>query len=132
MTYRFQTLSHTVDLKNKLGVTRPAMNRASLGVCLRDNIRNEQIRRSNRLTDKAHRINQSRRQRAGHVARSLWGEKELACRQRTGRRSVGRPPTKWTHEPVRVTGHHWSQVARDRGSWKSKGTLLSSNGLFNG
>jgi hypothetical protein len=46
-------------------------------------------------------------QRAGHIVRRTdgrWGGKVLEWRPRTGRRSVGRPPIRWTDELLKVAG----------------------------
>ncbi|CAH2226665.1 jg3174 [Pararge aegeria aegeria] len=75
------------------------MERAMLGVSLRDQIRNEEIRRRTRVTDRAQRVAKLKWQWAGHIARRTyghWGLKVLEWRPRTGKRSVGRPPTRWT------------------------------------
>ncbi|CAH2211015.1 jg637, partial [Pararge aegeria aegeria] len=36
---------------------------------------------------------------------------------RAGKRSVGRPPTRWTDDIKRVAGSHWIQAAQNRGVW---------------
>jgi hypothetical protein len=53
----------------------------------------------------------------------LYNEKEkvLEWRPRTGRRSVGRPPPRWTDDLVKVAGSHWMRAAQDRSSWKALG-----------
>ncbi|CAH2258513.1 jg12365 [Pararge aegeria aegeria] len=38
---------------------------------------------------------------------------------RTGKRSVGRPPTRWTDDIRRVAGSRWIQAAQNRGTWNS-------------
>ncbi|KAI8434898.1 hypothetical protein MSG28_003374 [Choristoneura fumiferana] len=61
---------------------------------------------------------------AGHIARrtdNLWGRKVLKWRPRTGRRSIGRPPTRWTDDIVRIAGTRWMQVACCHSLWRSKG-----------
>ncbi|KAI8438995.1 hypothetical protein MSG28_011294 [Choristoneura fumiferana] len=66
---------------------------------------------------------------AGHIARrtdNRWGRKVLEWRPRTGRRSVGRPPTRWTDDIVRVAGNRWTQVASCR-EW---GGLCSAVDVF--
>ncbi|CAH2217061.1 jg4492 [Pararge aegeria aegeria] len=45
--------------------------------------------------------------------------KVLKWRPRTGKRSVGRPPTRWTDDIGRVAGSRWRQAARDRVLWNS-------------
>ncbi|KAI8431702.1 hypothetical protein MSG28_016171 [Choristoneura fumiferana] len=52
--------------------------------------------------------------RHNYIARrtdNRWGRKVPEWQPRTGRRSVGRPPTRWTDDIVRVTGNRWMQVA---------------------
>ncbi|CAH2217224.1 jg22441, partial [Pararge aegeria aegeria] len=79
-----------MGLIRRLRVTQRAMERAMLGVSLRDQIRNEEIRRRTRVTDIAQRVAKLKWQWAGHIARRTdgrWGLKVLEWRPRTGRRS---------------------------------------------
>ncbi|CAH2264625.1 jg6243 [Pararge aegeria aegeria] len=65
------------------------MERAMLGVSLRDRIRNEEISRRTRVTDIAQRVAKLKWQWAGHIARRTdgrWGLKVLEWRPRTGKR----------------------------------------------
>ncbi|CAH2243094.1 jg14115 [Pararge aegeria aegeria] len=81
------------------------MARAMLGVSLRDQIRNVEIRRRTRVTDIAQRVAKLKWQWAGHIVRRKtrrWGPKVLEWQPRTGKRSVGRPPTRWTDVIKRV------------------------------
>ncbi|RVE40503.1 hypothetical protein evm_014848 [Chilo suppressalis] len=124
MTYGSETWSFTAGLIRRLKVTQRAMERAMLGVSLRDRIRNEEIRRRTKVTDIAQTMALLKWQWAGHVARRTdgrWGGKVLEWRPRTGRRSVGRPPTRWTDDLVKVAGSRWMRVAQDRSVWRSLG-----------
>ncbi|PZC74016.1 hypothetical protein B5X24_HaOG208430 [Helicoverpa armigera] len=117
MTYGTETWSLTIGLISKLKVAQRAMERAMLGVSLRDRIRNEEIRRRTKVTDIAHRISKLKWQWAGHIARRAdgrWGRKVLEWRPRTSKRSVGRPPTRWTDDLIKVAGRRWMQVASNR------------------
>ncbi|KAI8427201.1 hypothetical protein MSG28_014804 [Choristoneura fumiferana] len=108
MTYGAETWSLTVGLLERLKVTQRAMERAMLGVSLRDRIRNTEIRRRTKVTDIAGKICKLKWQWAGHIARrtdNRWGRKVLEWRPRTGRRSVGRPPTRWTDDIVHERTH---------------------------
>ncbi|CAH2235766.1 jg7624 [Pararge aegeria aegeria] len=72
-----------MGLVRKLRVTQRAMERAMLGVSLRDQIRNEEIRRRTRITDMAQRVAKLKGQCAGHKARRTdgrWGLKVLEWR----------------------------------------------------
>ncbi|CAH2245611.1 jg6536 [Pararge aegeria aegeria] len=81
------------------------MERAMLGVSLRNQIRNVEIRRRTRVTDIAQRVAKLKWQWAGPIVRrkdGRWGPKVLEWQPRTGKRSVGRPPTRWTDDIKRV------------------------------
>ncbi|CAH2269561.1 jg8306 [Pararge aegeria aegeria] len=107
MTYGSETWSLTMGLIRRLRVTQRAMERAMLGVSLRDRIRNVEIRRRTKVTDIAQRVAKLKWQWAGHIVRrkdGRWGPKVLEWQPRTGKRSVGRPPTRWTDDIKRVAG----------------------------
>ncbi|CAH2237951.1 jg4645 [Pararge aegeria aegeria] len=79
------------------------MARVMLGVSLRDQIRNEEIRRRTKVTDIAQRVAKLKWQWAGHIARRAdgsWGSKVLEWQPRTGKSSVSRPPTRLTPNQV--------------------------------
>ncbi|CAH2265012.1 jg25138 [Pararge aegeria aegeria] len=98
------------------------MESAMLGVSLRDPIRDEEIRRRTRVTDIAQRVAKLKWQWAGHIAGrtdGCWGLKVLEWQPHTGKRSVGRPPTRWTDDIRRDAGSRWRQAAQDRGLWNS-------------
>ncbi|CAH2244588.1 jg11703 [Pararge aegeria aegeria] len=81
----------------------------------------EEIRRT-RVTDIAQRVAKLEWQWAGYIARRTdgrWGLKVLEWRPRTGKRSEGRPPTRWTDDIRRVVGCRWRQAAQDRVLWNS-------------
>ncbi|CAH2240676.1 jg5544 [Pararge aegeria aegeria] len=89
------------------------MVRAMLGVSLRDKIRNNGI---------AQRVAKLKWQWAGHIVRrrgGRWGPKVLEWQPRTGKCSIGRPPTRWTDDIRRVAGSRWIQAAQNRGIWNS-------------
>ncbi|CAH2216181.1 jg23173 [Pararge aegeria aegeria] len=90
-----------MGLIRRLKVTQRAMERAMLLVSLRDQIRNVEIRRRTRVTDIAQRVAKLKWQWAGHIVRrrgGRWGHKVLEWQPRTGKRNVGRPPTRWTDD----------------------------------
>ena len=129
MTYGTETWSFTMGLISKLKIAQRAMERAMLGVSLRDRIRNEEIRRRTKVADIAQRISKLKWQWAGHIARRTdgrWGRKVLEWRPRTGKRSVGRPPTRWTDDLIKTAGSRWMQAAYNRSYWKSIGPMFSS------
>ncbi|CAH2241930.1 jg17114 [Pararge aegeria aegeria] len=68
-----------MGLIRRLRVTQRAMERAMLGVSLRDEIRNEEIRRRTRVTDIAQRVAKLKWQWALHLARRTDGRRVLRC-----------------------------------------------------
>ncbi|CAH2238966.1 jg19290 [Pararge aegeria aegeria] len=91
------------------------MERSMLGVSLRDQIRNEEIRRRTRVTEIAQRVAKLKWQCAGHIARRTdgrWGPKVLEWKHRTGKRSVGPPPTRSTDDIQRVAGKSWTRASQ--------------------
>ncbi|CAH2249803.1 jg6087 [Pararge aegeria aegeria] len=117
-----------MGLIRRLRVTQRAMERAMLGVSLRDRIRNVEIRRRTRVTDIAQRVANLKWQWAGHIVRrkdGRWGPKVLEWQPRTGKRSVGRW---WTDDIKRVAGSRWIQAAQNRGT-PSKRPMSSSGRL---
>jgi hypothetical protein len=86
MTYGTETWPLIMGLIRRLNVTQRAMERAMLGVSLRDRIRNDEIRKRTKVTDIARRIADLKWQWAGHIARMTdgrWGGKvlKLICNQ---------------------------------------------------
>jgi hypothetical protein len=76
MTYGAETWILTVRLVHKFNVAQRAIERAILGVSLRDRIRNQVIRQRTKVTDIAHRIRMLKWQWAGHISRRTdhrWG-----------------------------------------------------------
>ncbi|CAH2237226.1 jg11197 [Pararge aegeria aegeria] len=74
------------------------------------------------LTDIAQRVAKLKWQWAGHIVRrrdGRWGSKVLEWQPRTGKRIVGRRPTRWTDAIRRVAGSRWIQAAQNRGIWNS-------------
>ncbi|CAH2236229.1 jg22040 [Pararge aegeria aegeria] len=73
------------------------MERAMLGIALRDQIRNEEIRRTTGVSDIAQRDAQLTWQcggGAGHISRRMdgrWGHKVLEWQPRTGKNSWSTP-----------------------------------------
>jgi hypothetical protein len=124
MTYGTETWPLTMGLIRRLNFTQRAMERAMLEVSLRDRIRNDEIRKRTQVTDIARGIADLKWQWAGHFARRTdgrWGGKVLEWRPRTGKRSVGRPSTRWTDDLVKGAGGRWMRATQDRSSWRTLG-----------
>jgi hypothetical protein len=78
MKYGAETWTLTARLVHKFKVAQRAMERAMLGVSLRDRIRNEVIRQRTKVTTIAHRISMLKWQLAGHISHrtdNRWGKR---------------------------------------------------------
>ncbi|RVE46970.1 hypothetical protein evm_008354 [Chilo suppressalis] len=107
MTYGAETWTLTAGLVHQFKVAQRAMERAMLGVSLKDRIRNDVSRQRTRVTDIAHRISKLKWQWAGHISHRTdgrWSHKVLEWRPRLGKRSVGRHETRWDDDIRRLAG----------------------------
>jgi hypothetical protein len=80
MTYGAESWTLTARLVHKFKVAQRAMERAMLGVSLRDRIRNELMRQRTKVTNIAHHINTLKWQWAGHISCRTdyrWGKRVL-------------------------------------------------------
>ncbi|CAH2235518.1 jg19495 [Pararge aegeria aegeria] len=87
--------------------------------------RNDEIRRRTKVTGIAQRIS-----KLGHVCRRTdgrWGRRVLEWRPRIGKRSVGRPPARWTDDLKKVAGSGWMRKAEDRVWWRALGKAMFSS-----
>ncbi|KPJ10216.1 hypothetical protein RR48_03392 [Papilio machaon] len=62
----------------------------------------------------------------------VCGRKVLEWRPCTGQRSVGRPPARWTDDPVKVAGVSWMRIAQDGSSWRSLGEAYAQQWALRG
>ncbi|KPJ15638.1 hypothetical protein RR48_00791 [Papilio machaon] len=71
----------------------------------------------------------------GHIDRRTdgrWGHKVLEWRPRTDRRSVDRPPARWTDDLVKVARVSWMRVAQDIALWRSLGEVYAQQWALRG
>lgn len=123
-TYGLETISITKGSADLLETTQRAMERAMLGISIRDRIRNEEIRRRTKVTDVIRYMAEMKWRWAGHVARqdnSRWSNKVIHWRPRETRRSRGRPQKRWLDDVREVAGRNWAQLAQNRQEWKRLG-----------
>ncbi|CAH2240241.1 jg1798 [Pararge aegeria aegeria] len=101
-----------MGLIRRLRVTQRAMERAMLGVSLRDRIRNVEIRRRTKVTDIAQRVAKLKWQWAGHIVRrkdGRWGPKVLEWQPRTVQRGY----------------YTFDEFLNDKVEWKQPASLSS-------
>lgn len=102
-------------------VMQRAMERAMLGISLRDKVRNEEIRRRSGVVDVIERVAELKWRWVGHVARQnllTWNNRLVHWRPRQTKRSVGRPQKRWLDDVKKIAGSRWFQTAQDRMAWK--------------
>jgi hypothetical protein len=122
-TYGAETMTLTKASVNKLSVTQRAMERAMLGISLRDRVRNQVIRARSKVKDVAEVILAMKWRWAGHVARDdedKWTKRLLCWRPRTSSRSAGRPQLRWRDDLVRFAGPTWMRDAQNRTEWRGR------------
>jgi hypothetical protein len=116
MTYGAETWTLPARLV-KFKVAQRAMERAMLGISLRDRIRNQVIRQRTKVTDIAHRISMLKWQWAGDIRRrtdNRCGKRVLKRRPRLGKSSVGHPQDRGSGDLRRTAGRSWMRVAENR------------------
>ncbi|WP_440994831.1 hypothetical protein [Cysteiniphilum litorale] len=97
MTYGCETWKLTKRSENQLRITQRAMERAMLGITLRDRKRSTWIRRVTRVNDIIQVIKQHKWRWAGHLARiddNRWSKRLTDWFPRDSKRSRKRPDTR--------------------------------------
>jgi len=121
LTYELETMAITRKFANKLQTIQRAMERAMIGITLRDRIRNEEIRRRTKVTDVLSLVAQLKWRWGGLVARQddhRWAHRILVWRPRETKRSIGRPQKRWRDDIQNVAGRNWTWTARNRKAWR--------------
>ena len=121
MPYGAETWSLTKHLKNKLAVAQRTMERAMLGITIKDKFRNENIRARTKVEDIVWKAEKAKGQSAGHFARmdiNKWARKATKWTPRDRRRTRGRPKRRWKDDIEQKAGSKWMQVAPNRQAWK--------------
>ncbi|KAI8441232.1 hypothetical protein MSG28_014881 [Choristoneura fumiferana] len=85
--------------------------------------RDEQIKQDCATATEEERIASSENGRLGShlITDGRWGQKVLEWRPWTGRLAVGRPPTRWSDDLVKIAGSRWMRKAQDRSEWRALG-----------
>lgn len=94
------------------------MERAVLGMSLRDWIRKNDIQNKTKTTDVMDRMARLEWQWVGHVLSQKpgrWTPEDINLE--TARNSVGRPQKRWTDLKI-VAGKSWMRVAKEKNGWK--------------
>ena len=132
MTYGAETWSLTKHQKQKLAVAQRSMERAMLNITRKDKIKNEVIRSKTKVIDLLEKVEFTKGQWAGHLARmdnNRWAKKTTEWRPREGSRAKGRPKRRWRDEIEEKAGSTWMQRAQDRNAWRRLWRLPASSGV---
>ena len=135
MTYGCETWKLTKALVNKLRVAQRAMERAMLGITLRDKKRTTWIREQTKVRDIIEIIKEQKWRWAGHIARredDRWTKRLVEWIPRGHKRSRKRPDKRWRDEIVEFAGKTWHRKAQSRSSWKELGKAFVQQWTANG
>ena len=98
------------------------MERKMLGLKLQDNIPCSEIRKRTKITDIIEYTLKQKWGWAGHIARvkdNRWTKRCTEWQPRRGKRSRGRPSTRWQDDITRKGGTTWNRKATGRRQWKA-------------
>lgn len=126
ITYGAETWALTRNIIKQLQITQRRMERIILGITLQDRKTNQWIRDKTKMPDIAVIIAGMKWRWAGHVARmddTRWTKRIVNWRPWEGRRSVGRPMTRWRDDIKKVAGINWIGKAQKREEWKNLGEV---------
>ena len=124
LTYGSETWGLTKKIERKLRTAERKMERIMLGITLRDRKRATWIREKTRIEDILATIKKRKWAWAGHVMRRTddrWTLRLTEWQPRDGKRSKGRPSTRWRDEIRAFAGKEWSSKIIDRKQWKVMG-----------
>ncbi|KAI5716778.1 hypothetical protein M8J76_012324 [Diaphorina citri] len=106
---------------NKLRRVVRRMERAILGVTLRDRKRNTWVRERTKMIDVGTRMWELKCNWIGHVLRrndDRWTKEILSWKPEGGKRRRGRPRKRWDAEFRELGGEEWWRIAENRDRWK--------------
>ena len=135
MTYGCETWKLTKALENKLRVAQRSMERAMLGITLRERKRTTWIREQTKVRDIIEIIKEQKWRWAGHIARredDRWSKRLVEWIPRGHKRSRKRPDRRWRDEIVKFAGVTWYRKAQSRSSWKDLGKAFVQQWTGNG
>jgi hypothetical protein len=119
MTYGCETWKLTKHTENLLRIAQRAMERAMLGITLRDRKRSTWIRAKTRVKDIIQVIKQQKWRWAGHIARmrdNRWTKRITDWCPYSNKRSKKRPDTRWRDEIEKFAGKTWQRIVQNRQS----------------
>ncbi|CAH2108571.1 unnamed protein product [Euphydryas editha] len=104
-----------------------------LNIKIIEKIRHTKIRKTTKATDALIHARKLKWKWAGHVVRSTdqrWTTRVTSWSGPPGRRSRGRPLTRWEDDLRRTAGPDWRDVAQDRDTWASLEEAFTQTGVL--
>ena len=120
MTYGCETGMMTNTEEQKLKVSQRAMERAMVGITIKDKVKCE-IRRLSQVKDIITEITRSKIRWVGHVVRmagNRWTTRIVGWYPGNLKMPKGRPFTRWEELMKKKIGTNWVREARNRQCWK--------------
>jgi hypothetical protein len=121
LTYGCQTWKFTAKMKKRISTCQRGMERSMLKIKKMDKIQNIKIRKITKATNALNYAQKLKWKWAGHVARlddERWTVRTTLWQGPQGKRTRGRPLTRWEDEIKKTAGPFWMQVAQERETWK--------------
>jgi hypothetical protein len=122
LTYSSQTWPLTKRTKQQIRSCQSAMERSVLKIKRLDKVRNTTIKEKTKFLDFLAQALKLKWRWAGHLARlenSRWAKEVTVWPGPAGKRTRGRPRTRWADDLRAVAGAKWISIAADRELWKS-------------
>ncbi|KAI5652133.1 hypothetical protein NE865_00471 [Phthorimaea operculella] len=94
-----------------------------VGVSLVDRVPNVEIQRKTKVEDVGKQVTRLRWRWVGHLARRSDDRLTKAVTEwwpRGAKRSVGRPPARWSDDIIKLAGPHWTRLAQDLEDWRCR------------
>ena len=135
LTYGAQAWTLTQNQGRSLQATQRSMERSILYVKKGEKISNEVIRKRTGTHDILYQIRKLKIKFAGHVARhggKRWSKRIIEWTLYEGKRTRGRPATRWRGEIQKHLGVTWQRAGRDRTAWTKIGEAFTQKWVLGG
>jgi len=126
LVYGAETWATTKDQVREVSVAQRRMERAMVGITLRQRISNEEVRRRTQVRDAGSEAVKRKwiwARKVSKMPAERWARAVTEWTPRLWTRPRGRPPKRWSDDFTRVFGATWPRAARaeDDASWRTAG-----------
>lgn len=133
LTYGCQTWKFSSKAANKIRTCQRGLERSMLNIRKRDKVRHDKIRNTTKAIDALMFALKQKWKWAGHIKRCTdqrWTTRVTSWSGPTGKRSRGRPLTRWEDDLRRTAGPNWRNLAQDRDAWASLEEAYTQSGVL--